>query len=87
MSKIITYDLCQPGQNYEDLISAIKEYSKWARVTESTWIIVTDDSCETIRNNLVQHIDTNDRLFVAKLSGEAAWRNVKCKNDWLKENL
>ena len=86
-SKIITYDLCSPGRNYDDLYEKIKSYGPWAHICESTWIISTTDSCSDIRDNLKSVIDSNDRLFVAALTGGAAWSNVLCKSNWLKENL
>ena len=86
-SKVITYDLCSPGRNYDDLYKAIKSYGTWAHITESTWFVKTDDSCAQIRDNLLSHIDSNDRLFVGELTGTAAWHNVICKNEFLKENL
>ena len=86
-SKIITYDLCSPGRNYDDLYEKIKSYGTWAHICESTWIISTTDSCSDIRDNLKSVIDSNDRLCVAALTGGAAWSNVLCKSNWLKENL
>ena len=86
-SKIITYDLCSPGRNYDALYEKIKSYGTWAHICESTWIISTTDSCSDIRDNLKSVIDSNDRLFVAALTGGAAWSNVLCKSNWLKENL
>ena len=86
-SKIITYDLCAPGRNYDDLYKAIKSYGTWAHITESTWFVKTADSCTQIRDNLLSHVDSNDRLFVGELTGTAAWRNVICNNDYLKDNL
>lgn len=86
-SKIITYDLCSPGRNYNDLYEKIKSYGTWAHICESTWIISTTDSCPDIRDNLKSVIDSNDRLFVAALTGGAAWSNVLCESNWLKENL
>ena len=86
-SKIITYDLCSPGRNYDDLYEKIKSYGTWAHICESTLIISTTDSCSDIRDNLKSVIDSNDRLFVAALTGGAAWSNVLCKSNWLKENL
>lgn len=87
MSKIVTYDLCGTGKDYDDLISAIKSYSGWAKITESAWLIVSDDSCADIRDNLLTYMDSDDRLFVATLTGEAAWQNVICNSDYLKNNL
>lgn len=86
-SKIITYDLCNPGQNYDKLYEKIKSYGVWAHICESTWFISTSDSCVTVRDNLNSTLDNNDRLFVAELTGTAAWNNVICKADYLKKNL
>ena len=84
---IISYDLLQPGQNYERLYEAIKSYGIWAKINESLWAVVTTSSAVQIRDNLLAHIDTNDRLIVIKSGVEAAWRNSICKNEWLKERL
>lgn len=86
-SKIIEYDLCSPGRNYNELYDAIKSYSVWAHITESTWFVKTSDSCVMVRDNLSKHIDNNDRLFVAELTGTAAWHNVICNNQYIKDNL
>lgn len=86
-SLIIEYDLCSPGQNYDELYKAIKSYSKWGHITKSTWLIKTSDSCEKVRDNLLKHLDKNDRLFVGELSGTAAWYNVLCGSEFLQENL
>ncbi len=83
---IITYDLVKE-RDYESLHEAIKQYSKWARVTESTWAVVTNKKASEIRDELRQVMDSDDRLFVVKSGVEAAWRNSRCKNEWLKENL
>lgn len=86
-SKIITYDLCAPGRNYDKLIEHLKTYPSWARVTESTWFVSSSDSCVTLRDKLKLYIDSNDRLFVAELTGVVAWLNVRCNSDYLKNNL
>ena len=39
---IVSYDLCQPNRNYQDLYAALKSFPVWGRLTESTWAIVTD---------------------------------------------
>ncbi len=36
---IVDYDLSNPGQNYGALIVAIKQYSGWAKICESSWAI------------------------------------------------
>ena len=83
---IICYDL-RNDRNYESLHKEIKSYSKWGRINESTWAVVTNKSAVEIRDNLLKVIDNDDRLFVIKSGVEAAWNNSICKNQWLKENL
>ncbi len=84
---IISYDLRKPGRNYEALYKAIKAYGTWGHINESLWAVVTQQTAVQIRDNLVQHLDSDDRLFVVKSGTEAAWRNTICKNEWLKEHL
>ena len=86
-SKIITYDLCSPGRNYEALYKKLRSYDVWAHICESTWFISTSQTCAEIRDELKTYTDSNDRLFVAELTGTAAWRNVLCESEYLKENL
>lgn len=86
-SKIITYDLCKSGKNYNDLYEYIKSYAVWAHITESTWFISTEKTCASIRDEINKIIDSDDRIFVAELTGTAAWRNVICQSDYLKKNL
>mgnify|MGYP006069220545 CR=1 FL=1 len=86
-SKIVEYDLRQPGRDYDALYNAIKGYGTWAHVTESTWFIKTDETCVQVRDKLMELMDNNDRLFVGELSGTAAWHNTICEGQYLKDNL
>ena len=86
-AKIVTYDLCNPGQNYAALIDRIKQYPKASKVTESCWLISTTWSCAKVRDDLTRFMDTNDKIFVAALTGEAAWKNIICCNDSAKKSL
>lgn len=47
--KIITYDLLNPDQNYKELYEYLNQYSISERITESTWIIFTVESCAEIK--------------------------------------
>jgi len=84
---IITYDLCKPGQDYDNLITAIKNYPQWAKVTESAWFVNTNSTAATVRDNLAQYMDRGDRLMVATLTGEAAWRNCIASDDDIRKIL
>jgi len=87
-SYLIGYDLDKPGQDYKDLFEAIKALGSWWHCLDSTWIIKSNLSSEAIRNILMKVMDNNDKLLVARLSGEAAWFGFdqQC-SDWLKNNL
>ncbi len=84
----IGYKLEAKGQNYDGLYSAIKDIGGWWRHTTSSWIVTSNSKATDIRDTLKEHIDENDTLIVAKLSGEAAWANIgKNGSEWLKSNL
>lgn len=83
---LITYDL-RNKRDYDSLYSAIKSYGTWAKITESSWAIVTDQTAIQIRDYLSKFLDEDDRVFVAKYGGAAAWRNVIAKNEWFHQHL
>jgi hypothetical protein len=85
---IIAYDINngQP-EDYNNVYAAIKEYGTWAHVTESTWAIVTTESAKEVRDKLIEIMPTGSSLLVVISGNVAAWRNVKCSNDWLKKHL
>ncbi|GAA4027168.1 hypothetical protein GCM10022386_08160 [Flavobacterium cheonhonense] len=82
----ITYDLSNPGRDYDTLTGAIKKYGFWWHQTGSVWLISANNtSTAVIRDYLKQFIDRNDKLFVAKLSGEwAAVGFTQEEYDWIK---
>lgn len=71
--KMISYDLHKPGQDYNELISAIENYKAYTKINKSDWLIYTTDSCTQIRDNLKKYIDSNDTLFVVELSENPGW--------------
>lgn len=84
---IISYDLTKPGRNYDELYAAIKAYGTWAHINQSVWAVKTNQTAVQVRDRLQQCLDSNDRLFVVRSGTEAAWDNVICRNEWLKEHL
>lgn len=85
---IISYDLSQPGQNYENLLKAIKSYGNWAMLGGSAYIIISDSSPVQIRDNLNKELDLNDKLYVGVVTSPAAWIGISDEvSDWLKKNL
>lgn len=84
---IVSYDLCAPRRDYNALYTAIKSYRYWAKITESTWAILSDKTVVEIRDFLKGYIDDNDRLIVVRSGKIAAWSNALASNEWLRNNL
>lgn len=85
-SYVISYDLPE-GSEYQPLIDRIKQYGTWAHVTQSTWVVVTEDTAKTIRDALNAFIPEGGRLLVVQSAHIAAWNNAMCTNDWLQKNI
>lgn len=85
---VVTYDLHQTGQNYTCLIGKLKSYSTHWHAQGSVWLIQTTDSAVQVRDKLAACLDSNDKLIVARLQGEAAWIGYGADiNRWLKATL
>ncbi len=84
---IVSYDLVDPGQNYERLIKLIKAYPSWARLGGSAYLILTDIPPKAVRDNLAQALDKNDKIFVGVAPAPSAWRGLpEDVSKWLQAN-
>lgn len=83
---LISYDLDKPGQDYTDLINAIKQIGG-TKGLFSEWFVQTNLSASEIYDRLAPFIDTNDRMAVLGLSGEAAWWNLMVSNESVRQLL
>ena len=84
---IVSYDLTNPGKNYEALVKKIKSYSTWARLGGSAYLIKTDETPVQVRDDLTQALDTNDKLFVVVASRPSAWIGMpEDVAKWILEN-
>lgn len=85
---IVSYDLKNPGQNYEKLLALIKSYGKWARLGGSAYLVVSTQTAVQIRDNLKLALDSNDQLFVGTLTLPAAWAGMPDEvSNWIRNNL
>jgi len=84
----VTYDLSQPGRNYEQLIAALKAYPSWWHHLESTWFIVTPKSAADVRDELWKLLDRNDKLLVFRPTTPWAANGLPAEAcGWLKTNV
>lgn len=86
---MISYDLIAPGRGYETLRSFIESHSKWAKPVESLYLVKTTKNAETLRNDLLSYLDTNDKVIVIDVTGKSsAWKGLPDKvSNWIKSNL
>ena len=90
---LVSYDLDKPGQDYSDLITAIKALggkqigTRVSKVLYSEWIVKTNLSASQIYDALAPHIDSNDMLLIVGLTGEAAWNRLMSSDDTVKQIL
>ena len=82
----VSYDLDRPGQDYKDLLNAIHNLGG-QRILFSDWLIKGTFTAEQLRDHLLQFMDGNDRIFVAGLTGQAAWRTVMISNQTVQQIL
>lgn len=66
---IVAYDLCPPGQAYSGLNQVLEAYGvNQMKILNTTWLVKSYESAETIHAKLSQHLDANDRCTVFELS-------------------
>lgn len=85
---MISYDLNEE-KNYDAINNAIKNQGKWAKILTTTYIVISDYPSAEIRNNIQKDIDSDDKIFVARLKGETAWTNSfsEAVTNWLINNI
>ena len=73
----ISYDLYQPGQNYEAVIEAIKQLGSWAKVHQSFWYVNSEYSASQAAEHVWSVMDANDKVYVVDATNnQAAWQNL-----------
>lgn len=88
MVYIVSYDLVEPGQRYEDLINLIKQERSWARLGGSAYLVESSLTAVELRDRYKEALDGNDKLYVGKVSTPAAWYGLSDQvSGWIKDNL
>ena len=83
---IVTYDLNKETKR-PDILSDIKSYGSWAKLSESSYAIVTSSSPKAVYDKLSKHLDGNDNCYIISLSKPYWGQGPKDVNDWLDKNL
>jgi CRISPR/Cas system-associated endoribonuclease Cas2 len=83
MLYVVSYDLMKSGQDYPRVIKRLEQWGG-LRILYSVWLVRTVSTAVQLRDDLQSHIDANDRIFVANLTGESAWRSLIPSNETVK---
>jgi len=88
MNKVynVSYDLNNPGQNYETLIEEIKKSPGYCKILKSTWLISTSEDARQLGERLLKKMDENDSLFVSKVDRDHYGWLPQSVWDWVKTN-
>lgn len=81
----INYDLVAPGRDYSKLYSYLKSFNGWSRALESMWFVRTSKSTATVCDELLGYVDSNDKVVVIDITGDA-WAThalPKATLDWM----
>lgn len=82
---IVTYDLNKEAVRPE----ITKEVGKtgWAKLSESSYAISTNETPDEVHARFSKHLDDNDNFYVIALCRPYAGLGPEDVNDWLAEHL
>ena len=69
----IAYDLNRPGQNYPDLIRALRAAGA-VSILKSSWVLAASENAAQVRDHFKAFVDANDKIFVSEVNSNwASW--------------
>jgi len=82
---LITYDLKKEtnSKDYEGIIGIIKKTGDWARLSESSYAVQTEETPKSLYDQLTKFLDNNDKLMVVTFSKPYFGRHSQAVIDWL----
>lgn len=85
---IISYDLKNPGQNYNKVITAIQGLGSWAKVQYSLWYVKSSYGAQQAAEIVRLAQDANDNLIVIDATNNvASWYNIDPQvAEYMKQN-
>jgi hypothetical protein len=73
----ISYDLKEPGKNYDKVIAKVKTLGSWAKVHYSFWYVKSSLTAEQARDAVASVLDVNDSVYVVDATNNmSAWKNI-----------
>ena len=79
MRYVISYDLNEPGQDYERLFAALKDWGA-KKVLYSQWCVRRNGTTAAkVSDHFWQYMDSNDRILVIAIDG-TGWAGYRLMN-------
>lgn len=84
----VSYDLHEPGKNYEVVASEIKKLGAWAKVHYSFWYVNSTLTAEEAAKRVWAVMDSNDSLLVVNATdNHCYWYNLNNQvSDFIKSH-
>lgn len=84
----INYDLVAPGRDYQALYDYIRSHDGYATPLESLWLIRTNKTAFTVRDELIRLVDANDKVATFDVTGDEWGTNFSnAHTDWMQRNM
>ena len=83
---VLTYDLIDPGQNYDDVMDFIRQHG-YAQLSESTYAIATEKTVNDLYQEMRQITDDSDQFYIVTLTPLWAGYGPEEVNEWLDNHL
>ncbi|MCB4825522.1 hypothetical protein [Roseicella aerolata] len=83
---LVTYDLKREVVRPK-IVDAIKRWGAWAKLSESSYAIATQQTPQAVYQALSHLLDDNDQLYVITLTKPYSGQGPVQVNDWLENKL
>lgn len=85
-SYVVSYDLKQPGRDYEPLWTELKRLDGH-RTLESLWLVAVTNTATELKDHISKFVDANDAIWVLELTKNYNFQNAKTgTNAWISSN-
>ncbi|HGM7098381.1 TPA: hypothetical protein ACKQAS_003050, partial [Stenotrophomonas maltophilia] len=75
------------GERYSKIIEVIKSTKNWARLSESSYAVLTSDSPSEFYEKFKGLVGSGDKFLVFSLGGSYFGRHSKEVVEWLKDSI
>jgi hypothetical protein len=83
---LVTCDL-NKEKSRPDILKDIRDGKSWAKLSESSYAIVSSETATQVYNRLVKHLDDNDTLLVITMERPYYGQSSQEVIDWLASEL